>query len=488
MSISFDSIPINLLTPGQFVEINASRATSGLPAMPQKTLVVGQKLAAGLAAANVPIRVTSADQAIQQFGRGSMLAAMCAGFLAANPTGEMLAFPVEDNAAGVASTKTVTLAGPATAAGTLHLYVAGQRVQVAVASAAAAATVATALAAAVNAAPDLPVTASAAGAVVTLTARHKGELGSDVDVRLNYREGETTPAGLTATIAAGVAGSGNPDLSTLFAAIGDAWFTSFVLPYTDTANLAVFEAELLSRWGPLRMIEGVAYGFKSGTQGTLAALGSSRNSPFSSIGGLKGSPTPPWTIAAVYAGVVTFHGAIDPARPFQTLLMPGVLAPAQADVFTRAERNLLLADGISTFTIDTGGNVLVERPVTTYQTNPFGLPDTAYLDVNTVLTLAYLRFSVRARISTKYPRHKLASDGTLTGPGQAVVTPKVLKAELVSLFGDWMEAGLTEDIEQFKADLVVERDETDPNRANALIPPNLVNQFRVFAAQIQYRL
>lgn len=486
--ISFDSIPINLLTPGQFVEINASRAVSGLQAMPQKILVVGQKLAAGTAPAGAPIKITSGDQGIQSFGRGSMLAAMVAAFLSANPTAEMLAYPVEDNAAGVAATRTVTLTGPATAAGTLNLYVAGQRVQVAVASAAAATVVATALAAAVNANLDLPVTATAAAAVVTLTARHKGELGSDIDVRANYREGEITPAGLIVTIAAGVAGSGNPDLSTLFAAIGDAKIIGFVLPYTDTANLAVFEAELLSRWGPLRMIEAMAYGFKSGTHGVLTALGAARNSPFSSIGGLKGSPTPPWTIAAAYAGVVTYHGAIDPARPFQTLLVPGVLAPAQADRFTRAERNLQLQDGVSTFTIDAGGNVLVERSITTYQTNAFGLPDTAYLDVNTVLTLAYLRYTVRARIAAKFPRHKLADDGTLFGPGQAVVTPKVLKAELVSLFLDWMAAGLTENIEQFKADLIVERDAGDPNRANALIPPNLVNQFRVFAAQIQYRL
>lgn len=486
--ISFDSIPFNLLTPGQFVEVSSRNAVSGLQVMPQKTLVVGQKLAAGAAPAGVPIKITSGDQAIQQFGRGSMLAAMVAGFLLANPTGEMLAYPLIDNPAGVAATKTITITGPATGAGTLSLYIGGQRVQVAVAATDTATAVATALVTAITAALDLPVTAANAAGVVTLTARHKGELGSDIDVQANYRDGEATPTGLTIAIASVVAGTGNPDAAAVFAAIGDTWFTSFVLPYTDAANLSAFEAELLSRWGPLRMIEGVAYGFKTGTYGVLSNLGAARNSPFSSIGGMKGSPTPPWTIAATYAGVVSYHGAIDPARPFQTLLLPGVLAPREIDRFTRAERNLLLADGISTFTVDAGGNVLVERPVTTYQTNAFGLPDTAYLDVNTVLTLAFLRYGVRARMASKYPRHKLADDGTLFGPGQAVVTPKVLKAELISLFGDWMAAGLVEDIEQFKADLVVERDATDPNRVNALIPPNLINQFRVFAAQIQYRL
>jgi phage tail sheath gpL-like len=102
-------------------------------------------------------------------------------------------------------------------------------------------------------------------------------------------------------------------------------------------------------------------------------------------------------------------------------------------------------------------------------------------------TLFYLRFTVRARIALKFPRHKLANDGTNFSPGQAIVTPNIIRAELITLFQDWELAGLVEDINQFKADLIVERD-SDPNRVNALIPPNCVNQFRVFAAQVQFRL
>lgn len=488
MSISFNSIPIDLRTPGQYLEFDASRASGGLTAQPQRVLVIGQKLAAGLAPAGVAVRIATADQAIQQFGRGSMLAAMFAVFLAANPTAEAWGFPLADNVAGVAATKTVTLTGPATAAGVIHLYVGGQRVQAAVAAADTATIAATALAAAVNANLDLPVTAASAAGVVTLTARHKGVSGEELDVRVNYGAGETTPAGLAAVIAAGTTGAGNPDVASVFTAIGDDWFNILVQPYTDTVNLNLVDEALAERFGPLKMIDAFAFSFKSATQGDLATLGSSRNGPHASIGGLKGSPTPPSVIAASYAGVVSYYGAIDPARPFQGLPLPGVLAPAVADRFNRQERDLLLRDGISTFTIDAGGAVLVERPITTYQVNGYGLPDDAYYDVNTLLTLSFLRFSVRARIASKYGRHKLASDGTLYAPGQAIVTPKVVRAELISLFGDWEDAGLVEDIEQFKADLIVERDLTDVNRLNALIPPNLVNQLRVFAGQVQFRL
>lgn len=488
MSISFNSIPLDLRTPGQFLEFDASRATSGAGVQPQRILVIGQTLPAGLATAGQPVRIATADQAVQQFGRGSMLALMFAVFLTANPTGEAWGLPLADNAAGVAATKTVTLTGAATAAGTINLYIGGARVQAAVASAATVTTVATALAAAVNAAPDLPVTAASAAGVLTLTCRHKGEAGEALDVRLNYNTGDVTPAGLTAVVAAGTTGTGNPDVTAAFTAIGDDWFNTFVNPYTDAANLAVIETELADRFGPMKMIDGFAYGYKSAAFGDLAALGSSRNSPHSSIGGLKGCPTWSPVVAASYAGVCSYYGAIDPARPFQTLPLPGVAAPMVSDRFDRTERDLLLRDGVSTFTVDAGGQVLIERPITTYQTNAYGLPDTAYLDVNTLLTLSYLRFSMRARIASKYGRHKLANDGTLFGPGQAIVTPKVIKAELISLFRDWEALGLVEDVTQFIADLIVERDANDPRRLNALIPPNLVNQLLTFAGQVQFRL
>lgn len=165
-----------------------------------------------------------------------------------------------------------------------------------------------------------------------------------------------------------------------------------------------------------------------------------------------------------------------------------MVAPKEADRFTRAQRELLLVDGIATFTVDNGGTCRVERTVTTYQTNALGIEDVAYLDLETVTTLAYLRATLRDRIATKFPRHKLADDGTNYGIGQAIVTPSVIRMELIALAREWEEAGLVEQLDQFIGDLIVERDDSDPNRVNALVPPDMVNQFRQFAAAIQFRL
>lgn len=486
--MDFNAIPVDIRTPGAFIEIDASRASSGLPLKPATILVIGQKLAAGTAAANAPVRVASYDQAVQLFGRASQLARMFKALKAVNDTTETWASPLADDAAGVMATKTLTFAGTATAAGSINLYIGGSRLLVAVADGDTAAEVATAVEAAADADLDLAMTAGVVGAVVTLTARHKGEDGNSLDVRANFYTGETLPAGITLAIADGVAGATNPDVTDVFTAIGDQVFDFIALPWTDAANLNAMDAELEDRWGPMRMLDGLAFAAARGSYGTLATLGDGRNGRFVSIIGANASPTPCAEWAAAYTGVMAYYGSIDPARPFQTLALGGVLAPAETARFTRAERDLLLRDGISTFTVDSSGVVKLERPITTWQTNAYDLPDTAFLDVNTPLTLSYLRWSLRFRILSKFPRHKLASDGADYGPGQAIVTPRVIKGEIVALGVEWFEAGLIENIEQFKRDLIVERDASDPNRVNALIPPDVVNQFRVFAGQIQFRL
>lgn len=486
--ITFNAIPLDVRTPGAYVEFDSSRAVNGLPRAQQRILVIGQRLAAGAVPASLPVQIVSAAQAVQAFGRGSQLALMIAALKRANDFTEAWAIALDDDAAGAAAAGTITFTGGATAAGTVALMVAGVKVRVAAAIGATPAQLATATAAAVNALPDLPVTAAAALGVVTLTARNKGAAGNDIDVRVNYYQGEALPDGVGAAIAPMAGGATNPDLAAVFAAIGDAPYQSIVLPFADVATLDTVDAELENRVGPLKMIEALAFGAIRGSQGDAAAIGAARNGKYVSLIAAKGSPTPPFAWAAAYAGQIAFHGAIDPARPFQTLALPGVMAPAIGDRFTQIERELLLRDGISTFTVENGGNVLIERAITTYQVNAQDLEDIAYLDVNTPLTLFYLRLAVRSRILLKFPRHKLANDGANFSPGQAVVTPKIIRAELIALFRDLEEAGLIEDLDQFKGDLIVERDAGDPNRVNALIPPNIVNQFRVFAGRIEFRL
>jgi phage tail sheath gpL-like len=48
----------------------------------------------------------------------------------------------------------------------------------------------------------------------------------------------------------------------------------------------------------------------------------------------------------------------------------------------------------------------------------------SYLDLETKWTVDYIRFAVRARIALRFPRHKLADDGTNFAPARPIATPK----------------------------------------------------------------
>ena len=482
--ISFASIPVGIRTPGQYVEFDNSRAMRGLPAIAHRILLVGQRLPAGRAPENPLKHTLYTGHAEEAFGRGSLLANMVEALRNANRETPAFAIALDDLPAGVTALGKFTFTGSPTVAGALNLYLGGIRVRVGVTAGMTAAQVATVAASAINANTSLPVTATATGADCEVTFRHKGEIGNSYDLRVNYGFGEAVPAGLTVSVTAMSGGAGNPDIASAIAALGDEQFHTIVVPYADDANLDAIEAELARRWGPMIQREGHAFAAATGTVSTLATLGDNRNSPHLTLVGAGKSPTPPWIWATVTGAVDAKEP--DPARPRQTLPLPGCLAPTESERFTREERDTLLHEGVSTYLVDSDGTTRIERLITTYQENASGDADESYLDIETLRTLAYLRLSVRARIAARFPRHKLANDGTLFAPGQAIVTPSLIRGELLHLFREWEAAGLAENYEQFARELIVERNASDPNRVDALLPPDTVNQLRVFAALIQF--
>lgn len=488
MSIGFNQIPANNRLPFVFVEFNNTNAIQGTGLKAYKALLLGQKLAGGTAVADTPVRVTSTAQAKTLFGDGSMLHHMCEKWFLNNKTTELWVIPQADNGAGTAAVGTLTFTGPATAAGAINLYVAGRKLSVAVASGDSVTAIAAAVAAAINALPYLGVTAAAALGVLTVTYVHKGLVGNEVDMRLNYFDGEALPGGVGCTIVQLATGTLNPVLTAAIAAMGEVQYDIIASAYNEAASLTDIETEMVSRFGPTRQIDGVVFISKNADFATITAFGASRNSPHVSLEHCYKHPSHSAQFAAAVAAVAAFYGNIDPARPFQTLAIAGELAPVEADRFTNEERNLMLYDGVATNSADAGGVLRLERLITMYQENGLGADDTSYLDVNTMLTLSFLRYDFRNYFLNKYPRHKLANDGTRFGSGQPVMTPALGKAEAIAKFREWEELGLVENFEDYKANLIVERNLGDPNRLDFLLPPDLINQLITTACQIDFRL
>ena len=492
--MTFNEIP-QTRVPGQYSEYNTNVGERGLSALDYKVLFIGQGTSEGTASAKSIVRVTSADKAGALFGFGSQLHLMAKSYFKNNAINQLdcIAATMDDTESATGkATGSIEVTGPATGSGALVVYIGGQRISVDVSSGDTADTIAAALAAEIAANhPDLPVAVSVATDTMTLEAKNVGALGNNIDIRANYADGEEYPDGVTLTITAMSGGGFNPDISSgtpsVIDVMGDSWWQLISMPYTDTTNLSALETELERRFGPTTQIDGVGFMAKFDTQSNLVTFGAARNSKQYSVAGIYKVPTTPFEVSAAIVGQVAkalAAGNGAEARPFQSLQLIGVLAPAQADRFTFAERDALLKNGIATLKVDASGIVRIERLITTYQTNESGAKDTAWLDVNTRFTAMYIRYDWVTYLNTKYPNFKLASDGIRVGSGQPVITPKTAKAEAVSRFGLWMEIALVEDEAYFLANLKAERDEQDPNALDWFLPCNFVNQFRVGKTQI----
>ncbi|SUP80391.1 hypothetical protein ACILPN_06740 [Yersinia wautersii] len=199
MTISFKDIPDNIRVPLCYIEFDNSAAVKGTPQVLHKTLLLGLRLATGSVPAGHPFRITSASAAEDAFGRGSMLATMASGFIQANAFSDLWAIAIDDDEEGVKATGTVTLSGVCATPGQIALMIAGTQVRVTVLAGDTAAAMATKMTTAITARKTLPVTAKSTEGVVTLTANWSGVTGNDIDIRVNYYDGEMLPSGVGCT-------------------------------------------------------------------------------------------------------------------------------------------------------------------------------------------------------------------------------------------------------------------------------------------------
>lgn len=489
MTINFTQIPSNIRAPLAYFEVNSNNSSVN-SLNNKRILVLGQKLAGGSATAEVPVLVSSYEQAVTYFGEGSMLANMFEVLFKNNQFTEKWCCPSADVGGGTAATGTITVTGPATEDGTLSLYIGGVLVPVSVAASDTATEIGDAIEAAIEANGDLPVNASNTTGTVTITYKHKGTVGNYYNMQINYAgapSGEKTPAGVGVAIVQLTSGATDPDLVDAFAALPEMIFDYVLHPYRATGVLDDLDDEMDSRWDALRMLEGHCFGAAGGTASAVEAIGAARNGKHSTIldAGLN-SPTPSYLWAAALVGQVATSASADPALPMTTLPLLTVKPPQVVNQRSLSQRNSMLYSGIGTHIVE-GGRVQLDRVITNYQTNTAGAPDATWLDVNTPLTISHLRQLLRSRITSKFARMKLADDGNAAF-GSNVVTPSVIKGEIVAFMAEMKALNLVENIDVFKQSLIVERDLTDRTRINASIPPDLVNQFYIFAGNISFIL
>lgn len=469
-NISFDSIPASIRKPGKYFEFNTRLAVRTLPANEQKMLIVGQRLAAGTAVALTPELVFSDAQAADLFGQGSLAHLLAKAAITANPYLALTVIALDDAGTATAASGTITIAGAASTSGSLVVYVGNQRIEIGIASLATAADVAASLKAELDKYPALPVTATVALGVVTLTAKNKGVIANQIDVAATC-----TAKDLTATVVAMAGGTVDPDISTALAKVFGEQYHIIASPYNDQVSLAALRTHLDAVSGPMEQRGSIGvFGIDSSIAATVTLAGqinAGRVWPFA----LRGTRSPSYEIAAAYGAVIAFEE--DPARPLNGLELKGIAAPPISERFSRTEQENLLHNGSGCGEVGPGERVQIVRAITSYTKDPQGIEDISLLDGTTIRTLDYVRKACRERISLRFPREKLSSK-----------TPPKVWSELWDVLKKLEELEIVEAVDDNKAGLIVERDLQDPNRLDAKIPCDVVNGLHVFAGRIDLML
>lgn len=469
-NIAFAQIPASIRKPGKYFEFNTALAVRTLPGNLQKTIMVGQRLAAGTIAANTPVDVFSDVDAATFFGRGSIAHLMVRAALQANPYLALSVIAMDDAVAGVAAQGTVTITGPATGSGVLTLQVGDQLVQIAVASGDAQNSIATALQAQIAKQPDLPLTATVATNVVTLTAKNKGTLGNGIKLNATV-----TAAGVAAALVAMSGGATDPTLATALAVIFGAGHNIICSAWNDQTNLTALRTHLDTVSGPLEQRGAIGVYAHVGTLAQSTTLAASINSGRITNCLVPNAYENVYEVAAAYAAVIASEE--DPARPLNTLALTGITAPPLANRSSRTEQENALYNGVTPTEVGPGDKVQIVRAVTTYTLDPQSVPDISLLDLTTIRTLDYVRKACRERIALRFPRDKL-NDRTVAK----------VRSELLDVLTKLEELEVVEHVADNAAGLLVERDLQDPNRLDAKIPCDVVNGLHVFAGRIDLLL
>lgn len=282
------------------------------------------------------------------------------------------------------------------------------------------------------------------------------------------------------------------DTASALAALGDVQYHHIMCSLNDSTTIRELGTFLEERYGALEQVPGIAYLPKKGTHAELITFAPTSNCalinflPINNLGDSAEAPLSDAAAIGAWVGQIAPSLAIDPCRPLQTLKLNGVYSLA-AQEWDWAERNLFLYEGLSTYTVNSANEVLVERAVTAYTKNAAGVTDNSYLDVMTPATAMYFRQKQRSLILSVYPRHKVAKDGTKFAKGQPIVTPTMFKAKLLTLYRDLEYQGIVQDFDGYKKSLIVELDETNKQRVNYQDSPQFVNGLIIVAGKIQFR-
>lgn len=461
--------------------------------------------AAGTASTNTLTFVASADDAATYFGRGSELHRMAVRFFEQHPAGTLYGIAVPEASGGTpaAATNTLTFATAATGQATLRLYLAGEVVDVALngtsASAVAVATFAEDVCDEINARTELPVTAQFLAGVVTITAKHVGTRGNNVEMAAEWITGTTTTpitgsatsSGAAMTCALGSAGgvltsgagTGEAITTALAALDGAQWFLA--VAQNDSTNLATLDAWLAAQAGVLVQWRNQAVVCSRGSLSAATALAVAVNNERLQLVWHYNSPSPTEEVAAqvmaarsigdTNAGGTLVGEESDPAANLDGLRLVHIRSQRlAADAPIATEINTALGSGLAPLAPVAGGTSALVASVTTRARDASAQPNFAVLQTSVVTSIDYCTDTIRARYSADFAGYKLTSDSPAPIKTDRTTSPKRVRSWVQDQLKGFEERAILRNVDAHADALAITEDGTMPGRLLGEIPMQVV--------------
>lgn len=411
--------------------------------VPRKILVIGTGDPTTEAGnlLNTPILVTSPEDVANRTGAGFMLHRLAIQSFAGSRGIETWIIQQAEPTGAQASGELDFTGSTGVVAGTLHLYIAGLYVPVALTTGMTVENIADAVVAAIAAKPELPVTAAKVAVTfeVTITSKTEGTFGNDIDLAFNVGQNvgldQVLPTGVTVAVTAMVSGSGVPTIQTALDALGtgdqanEAFFTDVIHGYgQDTTTLNAVRdyvgagndfvglyAKLVHK--PFRSLVGDVAAGSSGLS-ALVALGDGRKTDRANGGlGVPGSANHPAEIAALTMGIMARLNNNRAEENYVDQVLPGIDPGAKADRWTASysDRDTAVKAGVSPTTVKNGA-VVLQNVVTFY--HPDNVPQTSngYREMRNISVLQNILDNVAATFEAeKWQGISIVEDVTKVG-------------------------------------------------------------------------
>lgn len=209
-------LPLSWRRAGTFVYINANAGSAGLPDIERRLLIVAERLPGGAKVANTTYRVNSVDDVNAGSGQGSTASRMYSAAISTPGVAGAVEVWIcgVDPGSGTVASYPIKIFGPATAPGSLTVWVCGYPASVSFATGDSGDTIATALVVELNKLLDAPFLTTGtpwtdASGIITGTYSIIGAIGEDVPFRFACTPNAGVGVGVSLLFASSVSGAGS---------------------------------------------------------------------------------------------------------------------------------------------------------------------------------------------------------------------------------------------------------------------------------------